>query len=554
MFCRVSIFPRLRGVGKQNEKLEKKREKINCWIQEIIRSIEEEQNERQKGNLSGEEDEQSELENSLQERNILVQEINIPSKDCEQNEEQGKEINCWEPDINIKSEERKQIEGQEKEKNFYVQEINIKMEVDEQKEELEEEMICFAQEIIIKRENNEQNKEQENKRQKSNRCVLGRHRQRRGKRNEEKKKKRDRRNCWVKEINKHREELGEFHLLFNNLIEDGQKFFEYFQMSYERYCKLHQLIAPEITKQFTTFRRPVSTEERLAVCLRFLATGVSFRTLALSYRLGRSTVSCIIYDVCKALWKVLHPIVMPVPEKSSWEKIENDFRTKWNFPNCVGAIGGKHVETFRPDNKNTLSMVLLGLSDADYKFITVDVVAYDRNCVGGIFSNSELGKSLLANKLSIPDRKSLPGSELILPHVVVADEAFPLHENVMRPYPEMTIGGGDGKQIFNYRLSRARQVLETCFKMISDKFQLFHQNLQLSPENSEKIILAACVLHNFLRDSTTIKDKMTVSGIQGFADLAGVEDRASSKATSVRDSFMHYFVSPLGFIEHQYVV
>jgi len=38
----------------------------------------------------------------------------------------------------------------------------------------------------------------------------------------------------------------------------------------EEFDFLHELIKPDIYKQNTQFRRAVSTEERLAVCLRYV--------------------------------------------------------------------------------------------------------------------------------------------------------------------------------------------------------------------------------------------------------------------------------------------
>lgn len=46
-----------------------------------------------------------------------------------------------------------------------------------------------------------------------------------------------------------------------------------------------------------------------------------------------------------------------------------------------------------------------------------------------------MGKALLDGKLSIPSNKPLPGTTTALQHVIVGDEAFPLHKNIMRPYP-----------------------------------------------------------------------------------------------------------------------
>ncbi|XP_029341007.1 uncharacterized protein LOC115033118 [Acyrthosiphon pisum] len=95
---------------------------------------------------------------------------------------------------------------------------------------------------------------------------------------------------WVHAINKKRETLGEFHRLVPELKKDTKRFHMYFRMTMEEFDFLHELIKPDIYKQNTQFRRAVSTEERLAVCLRFLATGNSFRSIGFNYRLGFSTV------------------------------------------------------------------------------------------------------------------------------------------------------------------------------------------------------------------------------------------------------------------------
>ena len=84
-----------------------------------------------------------------------------------------------------------------------------------------------------------------------------------------------------------------------------------------------------------------------------------------------------------------------------WKIIAKKFREKLNFPNCVGAIDGKHVTIKAPGNsgslfynyKGTFSLVLLAIADANLKFIYIEVGAYGKNIDGGIFANSTLGKA-----------------------------------------------------------------------------------------------------------------------------------------------------------------
>ena len=79
----------------------------------------------------------------------------------------------------------------------------------------------------------------------------------------------------------------------------------------------------------------------------------------------------------------------------------------------------------------------MALVDADYHFIYIDVGNYGSNGDSGIFKNSALGEAFTGNLLNIPGPKRLPGYPEggALPHCIVADEAFPLRMDLMRPYP-----------------------------------------------------------------------------------------------------------------------
>lgn len=94
--------------------------------------------------------------------------------------------------------------------------------------------------------------------------------------------------------------------------------------------------------------------------------------------------------------------------------------------------------------------------DANCKFIAVDVGSYGKNSDGGIFTNLNFGKALEMGKFNVPKGKNLPGTQCSAPHVIVGDEAFPLKTYLLRPYRSSTINGDIEKQIFNYKLLRAR--------------------------------------------------------------------------------------------------
>jgi hypothetical protein len=118
--------------------------------------------------------------------------------------------------------------------------------------------------------------------------------------------------------------------------------------------------------------------------------------------------------------------------------------------------------------------VLLGLVDADYQFIAVDVGAYGRNS-DGFLANSNVGKDLKNNSLHLPHDKTTWTSGKEKPHVVIGDEAFPLSRHLMRPHSADQVSDDEEKKTFSYRLSRARNASENCFGILVLKFRIFER-------------------------------------------------------------------------------
>nr|CAI5866953.1 unnamed protein product [Callosobruchus analis] len=238
---------------------------------------------------------------------------------------------------------------------------------------------------------------------------------------------------------------------------------------------------------------------------------------------------------------------MPEPSGADWIRIADEFENRANFPNCIGALDGKHVRLVKPDHsgsqfynyKNYCSLVLLGVADVNYCFITIDVGPYGKSADSNIFKQSLLNKKLCSGSLDIPDKRPL-----------LADEAFAMSENVMRPYAKKDLD--NKKRIFNYRLTRARRLIECTFGILANKWRIFHTAaIHLDPDFATMIVLTTCVLHNFvrLRDGFKFEDTLTCA----MVDIPVIGTGGTGKsAKQVRDTLAEFFITPAGSVPWQY--
>lgn len=246
-----------------------------------------------------------------------------------------------------------------------------------------------------------------------------------------------------------------------------------------------------------------------------------------------------------------------------------------DFPNCLGAIDGKHVVIRPPHHsgsyyynyKGSHSIVLLAICDANSEIIyNVDIGTNGRVSDGGVWDNSTLTRHIANHTAGLPTNRMLRGSERTLPYVFVGDDAFPLRRYIMKPFPHRNQTRRE--RIFSYRVSRARRTVENSFGILANRFRVFLSPINLPPPKIETIALACTALHNlFRRDHVT---HYTPEGCLDVEDLSvghitpgdwrqtpallglqRVGRNAMADARNIREQYMEYFTGE-GAVPWQY--
>ncbi|XP_055072963.2 uncharacterized protein [Misgurnus anguillicaudatus] len=379
-----------------------------------------------------------------------------------------------------------------------------------------------------------------------------------------------RKRLWVKPWLLRRDRQGAYSNLCRELqSEDLQSFHNFARVVPNQFKHLLQLVTPIIQRQNTNFRESISPGERLMITLRFLATGESFRSLHYAFRIGCSTLSELIPETCRAIYQVLKEKHLKCPTTADeWIKVSEGFQTTAKFPNCLGALDGKHIRIKPPPQcgaqffnyKHFNSIVMMALVDSNYRFLYVDVGCNGRVSDGGVFRGTTLQESLEQRTANIPQSTPLPGTDIPMPFFVVADEAFPLKPYLMKPFARR--GLSREQRVFNYRLSRARRIVENTFGIFANRFRVFLTTINLQPNVVEDIVLASCALHNYLRDECVDAYMCEIPDQDGqetwrqdpTMPQAALprSTNASNEAKLNRERLMEYFNSEAGAVPWQW--
>ncbi|KAL8614410.1 hypothetical protein ACOMHN_007750 [Nucella lapillus] len=299
------------------------------------------------------------------------------------------------------------------------------------------------------------------------------------------------RRWWVRPWLERRAHYGAYHQLMKELeVEDPESYNNFVRMDPAHFQSLLTAVEPLLQKQETNMRDSISPAKDLLcsdhcmcralsiICtFNFTANSFGYKLKNISFQQLSSFAA---FDFRNVLSESSRPNKVPSTAEE-WDIIAAAFEDKWNFPNCVGAIDGKHVAIKAPPNSGSVyfnykefnSIILLGVADALYRFVWYDVGANGRNNDASLLSCTSLAQALEENTLNMP-----------------APIIFQIE----------------------IQSNRARRVVESAFGILVARFRVLAGKMNL-PAETATIVTEACVaLHNFLRTEKDVKYAQEVEG------------------------------------------
>ena len=295
-------------------------------------------------------------------------------------------------------------------------------------------------------------------------------------------------------------------------------------------------------------REAISVEKRIAITLWRLGTNQDYRSVAHLFGVGTSSVCVIVHEVCKAIVDCLLDKYISIPRGERAMEVIRGFEEVWGFPQCFGAIDGSHIPILAPhgsateyyNRKGQHSIVLQALVDHNYLFMNTYVGWPGSVHDARVLSNSEVFAKGESGTLAPSSVKQICGVHV--PVVILGDPAYPLLTWLMKPYTGT--GLSQEQRRFNYRLSRARIVVECAFGRLKGRWRSLLKRSDVRVDFMSTVVTSCCILHNVCEvhkdgfdeewlDEVVISESINATG----ANPA----QHSSTAVAIRNALCTYF-------------
>ncbi|KAL3747530.1 hypothetical protein ACJRO7_016338 [Eucalyptus globulus] len=263
--------------------------------------------------------------------------------------------------------------------------------------------------------------------------------------------------------------------------------------------------------------RYIGVDEQIGIFLSMICHKNSNRDLCERFQHSGQTISKYFTKVLQAVLKLAKEIIIPHSFDVVPQEILMDPKHKRYFKDCIGAIDGTHIHAsvpvskqipFRGRKSTTTQNVLCVCSfDMKYTFVYASWEGSANDC-------RVLVAALETPHLEFP--RPPPGKYYVMDSGYAVTPGFltPFRGNRyhLNEYRGRARRPTTARELFNYRHSSLRNVIERSFAALKNRFFILRHMPSFALRKQAHIVIACCVIHNYIRDQDRMDRNFSLYG------------------------------------------
>lgn len=282
----------------------------------------------------------------------------------------------------------------------------------------------------------------------------------------------------------------------------SDRIYEAFKMERHVFLNLCDLMR---TRGWLKDNQYIRIDEQVGIFLSLVSHNNSNRDLCERFQRSGKTISKYFNIVLKAILKLSKEIIRPPSFDVVPQEILMDPSHERYFQDCVGAMGGTHINVIVPESQQIRFRNRKGITTQN----VLCVCSFDMKFtfVYAGWEGSANDCQVLSAALETP-RLQFPRPPIGKYYVV--DSGYTALPGFLTPFKDeryhLNDYKGNGRQprtakeLFNHKHSSLRNVIERSFGVLKNRFTILRHMPPFTIRKQVLIVIACCALHNYIRD------------------------------------------------------
>ncbi|KAM8709754.1 hypothetical protein ACLKA7_016543 [Drosophila subpalustris] len=240
-------------------------------------------------------------------------------------------------------------------------------------------------------------------------------------------------------------------------------------------------------------KKSFSAEERLAITLKYLATGEVHSCRNYCFRASKFVINEMIANICLGFYEHLKDQYVTLPKTDEqWRNAATDMERKHKLPLCVGNLFMRSIQlqnNVSNDDRKRAAVIFTAIVDADNNFQYVKVERATSSRPNDIY-NQTTAVELIEQKMQALEARLEQDHQS---YYLAGDSVLP-----STSYLVSTRNVTEDSGIYN-ALDQVNAHAEQTMRILCNIFPILAQPLRVSEKHIAQVVLGCVALYNFLR-------------------------------------------------------